>query len=104
VLLKSLVVYVVFSSFTVKYLNNGEDCQLSLLELILYIYDNFCVTEINYEKKGLDDDGQQFHRYQQNEQSTFTASHWTTIYNIKVGADYIPELGFFLSRFWEQIS
>ena len=36
------------ASFTIKYLNNCWGYQLSLLELILDTYDDFCVTKIKY--------------------------------------------------------
>jgi len=34
----------------------------------------------NYEKKVLNSDGQQFHQYQQNEQSPITFTYWTIIW------------------------
>ena len=37
------------------------------------------ITNINKTKESLNSDGQQYHQYQQNNQSPLTSTHWTEI-------------------------
>jgi hypothetical protein len=53
----------------------------NFVSIVLYLIHVFMMSYVWLWKESLNSDGQQFHRYKQNEQAPLTSNHWT--YKIK---------------------